>query len=390
MPDWVTALKINGDFRGRMEGFYSSGQQADAAGNLIDFNDRLRFRYRLRLGITATIQDNFEVGMRFTSSEPAGAFGGDPISGNTTFDSNGSKKFIYVDLAYAKWSPINNRSWTGSTTFGKMENPFLFTSIVFDADYTPEGIAFQTTYNITDKHIAKLNLGGFVLNEIGASSATDTYLGGAQFLVDSTWTRKLSTTLGVAALGILHADSAGLNNADVPNVNRGNTRDAAGNLVYDFNPLVGDAFLTYNLDSFPMYTGVFPIRVGGEVIYNPAAPSAADNYGYTVGVLFGKSGKKGTWDLGYQYRWLGANAWYEELVDSDFGALYQSPQPNSGLGSGYGSGTNVKGHIVRLAYSPYDPLTLAVQWFYTWLIEPVPAGSDSAMNRIQVDASWKF
>ncbi len=390
MPDWVTAFKINGDFRGRFEGFYSSGQVADAAGNLSDFVDRTRFRYRLRLGMVASIQDNFEVGLRLTSSEATGNFGGDPISGNTTLDSNASKKFIYVDQAYAKWSPINTQKGSASTTFGKMENPFVFTTMLFDHDYTPEGLAIQATYAITDKHLAKLNIAGFVLNEIGASSANDSYLGGAQILVDSTWTKKLATTAGFAALGILHPDGNGLNNAEVPNVDRGNTRNALGNLEYDFNPLVGDLFLTYTLESFPLFTGAFPIRVGGEVIYNSAAPSSADNYGYTVGVVFGKSGKKGTWDLTYQYRWLGANAWYEELPESDFGALYQSALPNSGLPSGYGSGTNVKGHIVKLSYSPYDPLTLTTYWYYTGLINPVPTGSDSAMNRIQVDAVWKF
>lgn len=391
MPDWVTSLKINGDFRGRFEGFYSSGQYEQTAGGVpVDFQDRTRFRYRLRLGVTAVIQDDFEVGLRLTSSEPSGAFGGDPISGNTTMDSNASKKFIYVDLAYAKWSPINTRSWSGSATFGKMENPFVFTSLVFDNDYTPEGLALQGAYSISDKHNAKFNLGGFVLNEIGASGANDAYLGGVQILVDSTWSKKVSTSLGVAALGIMHDNSPGLNNADVPNVNRGNTRDAAGNLIYHYNPIVGDMFLTYTLDSFPMFAGVFPIRVGGELIYNPAA-SDSDNYGYTVGVLFGKSGKKGTWDLGYQYRWLGADAWYEELVDSDFGALYQAAPPNSGgTTGGYFAGTNVKGNIVRLAYSPYDSLTLSATWFYTELINPVPAGSDSEMNRVQVDASWKF
>jgi len=392
IPDWVTSLKISGDFRGRFEGFYSSGQYEQVAGGVpVDFQDRTRFRYRLRLGVTAVIQDNFEVGLRLTSSEPSGAFGGDPISGNTTFDSNGSKKFIYVDLAYAKWSPLNTAKWSGSATFGKMENPFTFTSLVFDGDYTPEGFALQGGYNISDRHVAKMNLGGFVLNEIGASSANDAYLGGVQFLLDSTWSKKISTSLGVAALGIMHDDTAGLNNADVPNVNRGNTRDAAGNLIYHYNPIVGDLFLTYTLDTFPMYTGTFPIRAGGEVIYNPAPPSDSDNYGYTVGVLFGRSGRKGTWDVGYQYRWLGANAWYEELVDSDFGALYQAAPPNSGgTTGGYFAGTNVKGHIVRVAYSPYDSLTLSATWFATELINPVPAGSDSEMNRVQVDAAWKF
>src|SRR6266436_1210791 len=44
MPDWVTALKFNGDFRGRYEGFFVDN---DA------FVDRSRFRYRVRFGITA-------------------------------------------------------------------------------------------------------------------------------------------------------------------------------------------------------------------------------------------------------------------------------------------------------------------------------------------------
>src|SRR5882762_5916540 len=76
MPDWVTSLKFNGDFRGRLEGFYSDNSA---------FVDRNRFRYRLRFGAVATIHNNFEVGLRLTSSDAAGGFTeGDPISGNTT------------------------------------------------------------------------------------------------------------------------------------------------------------------------------------------------------------------------------------------------------------------------------------------------------------------
>src|SRR6266704_6258192 len=41
MPDWVTALKFNGDFRGRYEGFYSENPA---------FVDRSRLRYRVRFG----------------------------------------------------------------------------------------------------------------------------------------------------------------------------------------------------------------------------------------------------------------------------------------------------------------------------------------------------
>src|SRR4030095_14326913 len=104
MPDWVTALKINGDFRGRFETFYS---QNDA------FSERTRWRYRLRAGMVATLLEHFDAGLRLTSSEACVTFGGDPISGNSTLQNNGSKKFVFLDLAYGRWTFINNKSLTG-------------------------------------------------------------------------------------------------------------------------------------------------------------------------------------------------------------------------------------------------------------------------------------
>ena len=113
-----------------------------------------------------------------------------------------------------------------------------------------------------------------------------------------------------------------------------------------------------------------------------------------AGIMFGKSGKKGTWEISYQYRFLGANSWYEEVVDSDFGSYLAYAQPSSGQGSGYRSGTNNKGHVVRFAYSPWDMLTLSATWFYVQTIEEqmvsVKNTWDSHISRIQVDAAIKF
>jgi polyhydroxyalkanoate synthesis regulator phasin len=121
MPDWVTSLKLNGDVRGRIENFNSDNEV---------FKDRTRFRYRLRLGVVATVFDNFEAGLRLSSSDPAagGPAGGDPISGNTTFQDNGSRKFIYVDLAYGKWTMLNNSSVFSALSLGKIANPFVFST----------------------------------------------------------------------------------------------------------------------------------------------------------------------------------------------------------------------------------------------------------------------
>ena len=378
MPEWVSALKLSGDFRGRYEGFY-----VDQPG----FTDRNRFRYRARFGVTAVMSDNFEVGLRLGSGDlDSGVTTGiDPLSQNQTFQNNASKKGIFIDLAYGKWTPINNADWSIATTIGKMENPFTFSDLVFDADYTPEGAAIQIDRTLGEKHTLSLIGGGFILDEL-SSSEEDPFLGGVQGRLNSKWTDKLSTSVGAAYLAIANPEQ--LVNGAVPNGNVGNTRDAAGALVYDYSPVVVDGSATYKLESFPMYPGTFPITVSADYIYNDGASSSAtDNYGWTAGFKLGKAGKKGTWELSYTYKWLGADAWWEELVDSDSGAFYAAGYPNSGQGAGYRSGTNVKGHVAKLAYSPYNTLTLSAKAF---LMERIDVPTDSEALRLQVDAQWKF
>jgi hypothetical protein len=395
MPDWVTQLKIYGDVRGRYE-FFRSENESESGSSAQPNRPRDRFRYRLRAGMTATMLENFEAGFRVTSSEPNGNFGGDPISGNTTFNDNGSKKFIYVDLAYGKWTPIKHGPWLLSGTIGKMENPFVVSDMVFDSDYTPEGVALQGGYNFNDAHSLKLNAGYFILDEIsgGAQNQDDPALLGAQLRWDAKWSPHLASTVGAA--WFLVSETANLTNGAVPNVNVGNTRvDAAGTLANDYAPIVLDASLTYTLDKFPFNVGPFPVRVGGEFMHNPRADE--EENGWWAGLFLGKAGKRGTWELSYRYKYQEADSWYEEFVDSDFGAYRQVGLANAGAGSGYRSGTGLKGHIVKLAYSISDSFTVGATWFYVSLIdEPsqssLAAGLDpeSAQHRVQLDAVWKF
>jgi hypothetical protein len=381
MPDWVTSFKINGDFRGRAEGFVFENDS---------FADRLRFRYRLRLGATAVIKDNLEVGLRLTSSDAAGGSTyGDPISGNTTLQDNGAKKFVFVDLAYGKWTPLNQNGLTGSVTIGKMENPFVLSDSVFDHDYTPEGIATSFSYNVNKAHSLKLNLGGFILDEL-STDANDPYLLGAQVRWDGKWSDKVSSSLGVAALSINNPGS--LINTAVPNVNAGNSRTGTGALQYSYNPVIADASATYTFASAPLYKGSFPIKVYGEFMNNPAAPH--QNSSFMGGLTFGKAGKKGTWALDYRYKYLERDAWYEELTDSDFGSLYPAVLPNSNSTGatrtpGYAAGTGSKGHVLSASYSPYDALTLQFKYWRTELIQDTGPAS-SVTHRFQVDANWKF
>ena len=383
LADWVTSLKVNGDFRGRydaLNGWDSTMQ------------DRNRFRYRVRFGVTAVMWDNLEAGIRLTSSDPSGTFGGDPISGNTTFQDNGSKKFVYLDLAYGKWTPLNTYSFRDTIGIGKTENPFTFSEMVFDHDYTPEGAFDQFVYTINDFQSLKLNLGVAVLDELSGSS-NDPLLLGAQLQWDAIWLRKegrkvIETSLGGGFLGVKNPENLG--NGAVPNQNVGNTRDAAGNLEYDYNPIVANAAVTYTLENFPMFSGFFPIKVAGEYMHNPAAPH--QNSGWWAGVTFGKAGKRRTWELAYKYKYLEGDAWYEEFTDSDYGAYYAVAPANSGRGSGYNAGTNVKGHIVKASYSPYDALTLAVSYTLSDLVknENNQYGASDTVGRLIADAVLKF
>lgn len=419
LPDWVTTLRIGGDMRGRYD--LISAEEAT-------FTDRSRFRYRIRPFIIATIKDDFEVGLRLTSAEQAGgnnALGGDPISGNVTESGNGSKKFIYIDQAYGKWNAINSSLWNASFTVGKMENPFVLSDMVFDPDYTPEGFAQQFGFNAGEAHQLKLNLGEFSIQEVANSSA-DSFMLGAQIRVESTWNKRIATSIGLSGLTLTSkqnlnepqatgttldttvtpnvlrntATANTLGTTTVPNVNGGNTRVwPSGALVYDYNPFVVDAAFTYTLDRAPLYNAAFPIRLAADYMQNPAAPGA--NEGYSVGITFGKSGKKGLWDLGYRYKYLEGDAWYEEVVDSDFGGLRRS-----GTAAGraaYLPGTNVKGHIFKLNYSPYDSVTIGVTYFLAQLIdfnqnrlEVPPPGLNNfvpehpEVSRLQVDVVWKF
>lgn len=376
MPEWVNSLKFNGDVRLRYDGIY-----LDAPGTV----DRHRFRYRLRFGATAMLQDNLEAGMRLISGN------GDPISGNATLEDNASKKFIGVDLAYAKWSPINTPDWSAAVIGGKMENPFVFSDMIFDGDYTPEGAASQIGYTFNERHAAKLNLGGFVLDESGGTSS-DPFLLGAQLRFESVWSPKWQSSFGIA--GLMIAGTENLLSTTVPDGNKGNTRidvNPATNvtvfgLAETFNPVVVDGSLTYSLDKFPTYAGPFPIRLAAEYANNAAAED--NNQAFSAGITFGKSGKRGTWDLTYRYKYLESDFWFEELVDSDTGAFYQTGVAQSAGATGYHPGTNLRGHYMRAAYSPYDSVTLSATYFLFDVIQGRTKYSET--GRLQIDASLKF
>ena len=390
IPDWVTSVRLVDDLRLRYDGAYAPDS---------DFVSRQRVRPRLRLGAVVTLTDDFEIGFRLASTPSVGKdSGGDPLSTNQTFEDNGSRKPVGIDWAFARWTPIHTPKWTGSFALGKMDNPPNYTEDVFDVDYTPEGLAEQFSYKVNANHAVSTYLGQYVLDELQFGSK-DPFLFLEQLRLDSKWGQRLNTAFTVSGLSIANPES--LTTASVPDSNHGNTRNATGALVNDYQLLIADGSVTYNLDSFPLYKGPFPIKLYGEYIHNFGA--SRDNIGYSFGPSFGSvsqrnyagvANQKGNWEISYRYQELQGDANYEELTASDNGTFYRSRPPGEPALTTFRpqflNGLNLRGHAFRLAYAPFDSLVIDAR---VWLNEPIKvlSAADKVQGvRVLVDLVWKF
>jgi Putative porin len=388
LPDWVNSLKWSGDFRGRYDGIY---QDSDNFGptpglpNTYANHDRTRFRYRARFGATVSMTDGLELGLRLGSGEVGSAapsLGGSIFSANTTLNNDGSRKFIFVDAAYAKWTP---KDWF-TMQFGKMDSMFWITDAIIDYDYQPEGAQERFTLAMSDDQKINFTSGQFVIaenyNANGVGPNNDAYLFINQVDWTGKWTPKFSTRFALAMMNFK-------NQFEIPAslqtfINQNGT-PASGIGAQNFNPVIARGEATYALESFPMFNGEFPITLGAEYANNPAASSApfpgknyagAANQAYNLGVVFGSVKQKGNWQIAYNYKTIETASTWNGLVDDDFGFNAKG-------------GTDVRGHHIKAWYRPLDPLTLVVSYFITEQINNVP-GTQAHQQRLFIDAMLSF
>ena len=152
-----------GDFRARLENFWF---QEDALGNEDD--NRHRGRYRLRLGATVPVNEWLTAGFRLASGET------DPRSTNRTLGAGDDfdRDVFSLDEAYLQVKlPIDVGS--SSVVFGKQSNPFLWKNgkdyMLWDGDYSPEGVSLRWTMQPTAKLGLFGNAGYFIIDENGGA-----------------------------------------------------------------------------------------------------------------------------------------------------------------------------------------------------------------------------
>jgi hypothetical protein len=146
----ITEIELYGDMRMRYEARTGQAGLPDAITPAGENTQRNRARYRLRLGLRGTLADDWFFGLRLeTSANPRSTnitIGDEASGGPYSKGSDG----LNVGQAYLGYKGIRDITLIG----GRMQNPLITTSMLWDGDINPEGLAEQW------KHTFNLSFGG--------------------------------------------------------------------------------------------------------------------------------------------------------------------------------------------------------------------------------------
>ncbi|MCG3111667.1 MAG: putative porin [Candidatus Manganitrophus sp. SB1] len=350
LAKWVDRLSFAGDLRLRHD---STIREAPN-------RDRHRQRLRLRLGSTLKI-DNFLVGIQLASGD------GSQTSNNQSFDNLFSQKPIWIRQAYLQWKAAPWLALTG----GKMPNPFFrVTELVWDDDLAPEGFAQNVTFQVTDMIALFINAGQLVLDE-DATDNNDQWLFAEQVGTRIGLGKDTSVTLAGAFYNFKNATEGSFGQVVAPQ--DGNTRVpvATGTPT----ALVNNYRVLNITAEFGIKVADLPLVLYGDYIKNLADTTTDQDTGYQAGLQIGKASNPRTWEVAYFYRITETDATVADIADSDFG-------PNGG--------TNHRGHVIWIGYSPTKALQLKAKYVVTEVEdETLPPGEDDT-KRLFLDVVVKF
>ncbi len=271
-PSWTESVRLSGDLRYRHESVNDDA-----------FDERHLHRIRARANITADLDDNMTAGFGLSTGGVAND------SGNQTLDGGFSRKSVGVDLAFFDWKLSDRLNLVG----GKMPNPFFRPTghhLIYDGDLRPEGLAL------------KVNSGSFFANasafwaeERGAGPDSMWY--GLQVGYRGQPANGIALTTGASVYEISHAQ--GRAPIFTPLSGQGNQLDANGNYLYGFSQIELFGELRIDLAGHPMTAFM-------DYVTNTAAEAYGD--GLAVGVGYRRASDRGTWNVGYIYQDLEANA----------------------------------------------------------------------------------
>ena len=331
---WYDTISLTGDFRYRHEAIDAEFSK-----------DRQRQRVRARAHLTAEVTDQIDVGLGIASG------GDDPVSTNQTLGEGATTKDVRLDLAYATWATrVDGLSFTG----GKFKNPVHRAggnALLWDSDFRPEGATVSFERGALFAHAW-----GLWVEE--RSSEGDSMVFGGQ----------LGWQGGVGASNLLVGASYfdfGTKGEEVvfDGNPRGNSIDANGDYLYDYQEVEAFAELSFDVAGHP-------VTLFADYVYN----NDADEFdtGYALGARVKFDNSRHPWRFGYTYQDLEADAAFALFTDSDFA----------------GGGTDGKGHILKGSYAITPQISLGGTLFVTE--RGSNAGITEDYDRLQLDVSFKY
>jgi len=361
--EWAKNAQWSGDFRYRYEFIDKQGRP-----------ERNRNRIRARIGLDAAVNDEWDLGFRLASGERGLVVDliddsgpvtdvdvgdiGDPVSSNQTLTKYFSSKDVWLDLAYFDYHPM---AVEGLNVFGgKVKNPFLRVGkneLIWDSDLNPEGIAGQYGFSLGPDTLAQVSAGGFWVNE--SSAGVDTGLFGIQTYVTRDLGKPGKLTAGASYFNYTNLKGR----QDVYGILAGNTAGPDNTWASDFSLV--ELFAEYRTMLFKR-----PVSVFGDWVNDVDAATNQDT-GWLVGFTLNKASAPGSWQFGYDYRDLEADAVFGAFTNSDF----------------IGGGTGGQGHRFSLAYQVAENVQAAATYFLDTIDRP---GDDLDYSRVQADLVLKF
>lgn len=336
---WAEKVTVQGDFRYRYENI--DQETADS--------DRNRQRIRARAAIVAKPQDNLELGFGLSTSQD-----GDPVSSNQTIGDGGSRKDIYLDLAYFNWAALDGLNVSGGKYKNGLYRPGKH-ALLWDSDWNPEGFGATYTQGLFFSNL----LGTWLESD---SNNTEEFSAGLQAGVALPVSEGIKLTAG---LGYFDFSTAG------KGFFFGEDAEFGGN---SFDPVTNEYLFNYEMVEVFAEVGFKAVDLPMSVFVDYVNNSDADEFdtGWAAGLLVGGAKAKGTWEASYAYQDLEADAVLALLTDSDFG----------------GGGTDNSGHVLRGAYALGDRWNLAFSYFINTINEN--AGNKQDYDRLQLDMNFKY
>lgn len=393
IPDWVTGLKVSGDFRFRDQLNYRKIPGGTVLSGDKDLHQN-RARIRARLNFEDQINDKVKVVVGIatdggTARSNNYTLGGSKAAntGITNLDSFG-KPAPVLNKAYAVYTPNDMITIMG----GKLDNPIwepAGSSFLWDPDITPEGGSVQIQKKINDYITPFVQGDVLVVHDLAPTNTTktDPYFTVIQGGIKGNVTEKIYYKSAFSWYD-LNNPSHLVFGQDLGS----NTLATASMYRYNFNNvIVGGAEVGIN-DPFgellpsPIY--IPQIGIFGDIAKNNAQGDK-QNKAWETGAYIGSSQLNGwgTWKLQSCYKVIERDSWVDVLPDDDF----------------YSGDTNTRGWRTQLDIGLAKNVWFTMTYFRTNIFKDVSNLSIGALSStplafsksapedlFQMDLNFKF